>query len=50
MVESQLQKVKNHILSQIGTGKWRLDEKISSEFELVRELSISRSTVNRALK
>ncbi len=50
MIQSQLQKVKNYVLSRIESGKWRLHTKIPSEFELVKRLSISRSTVNRALK
>ncbi|SDP64269.1 histidine utilization repressor [Desulforhopalus singaporensis] len=50
MIQSQLQKVKSHVLSNIESGKWMPNDKIPSEFDLVKLLSISRSTVNRALK
>jgi len=50
MIQSQLQKVKSHVLSNIESGKWLPNDKIPSEFNLVKQLGISRSTVNRALK
>lgn len=50
MIESQQQKVKNYVLSRIESGIWLPNKKIASEFELVKLLKVSRSTVNRALK
>ena len=44
------ERVKNHILSNIGSGAWSGDRRIPSENELVAELGISRMTVNRALR
>ncbi len=50
MIQSQHQKVKHHVLSRIESGEWLPNDKIPSEFGLVKQLNISRSTVNRALK
>jgi len=44
------ERVKNHILTNIGSGAWSGDRRIPSENELVAELGISRMTVNRALR
>jgi GntR family histidine utilization transcriptional repressor len=42
--------VKNHILSNIGSGKWTASSRVPSENEIVREFGVSRMTANRALK
>jgi len=42
--------VKHYVLERIGAGTLRAGERVPSENELVRELSISRMTANRALK
>lgn len=44
------QKIKDRIVESIATGEWLPGKKIPSENELVRELSVSRMTVNRALR
>jgi GntR family histidine utilization transcriptional repressor len=44
------QQVKNHIHDYIERGDWTPGRKITSENELVRELGVSRMTVNRALR
>lgn len=44
------QKVKDHILSHIGSGAWPSGHRVPSENELVKLLSVSRMTVNRAMK
>ena len=42
--------VRDHIIRNIRSGAWLPDSKIPSENELVRELDVSRMTVNRALR
>ena len=42
--------VKHHVLSAIESGDYEAGDKLPSENELVRELSVSRMTVNRALR
>ncbi|RED50960.1 histidine utilization repressor [Aestuariispira insulae] len=42
--------VRDHIIRNIRSGAWAADSKIPSENELVRELDVSRMTVNRALR
>ncbi|NIB45051.1 histidine utilization repressor [Pseudomaricurvus alkylphenolicus] len=44
------QTVKDHILEIIRSGDWPSDKRLPSESELVDELSVSRMTVNRALR
>lgn len=43
-------KVKQMIVGRIGDGDWRPGDRLPSENELVRELGVSRMTVNRALR
>lgn len=42
--------VKQHVLDHIRDGRWQPGDKVPSENELVRDLSVSRMTANRALK
>jgi GntR family histidine utilization transcriptional repressor len=42
--------VKRMILDRIETGEWPAKHRIPSESELVRDLSVSRMTINRALR
>ena len=42
--------VKQFIQNKIHTGEWKVNDKIPSESELVKLLSCSRMTVNRALR
>ncbi|SLM29813.1 Histidine utilization repressor [Desulfamplus magnetovallimortis] len=44
------EQVKDHIMSRIQSGEWLPDSRIPSENQLVKELSVSRMTVNRALR
>lgn len=44
------QQVKDQILGHVVSGEWSPGRKIPSENELVRELGVSRMTVNRALR
>ena len=44
------EKVKDYILTNIGTGKWSKDRKLPSENEFVAALGVSRMTVHRALR
>lgn len=44
------QQIKDHILERIHAGHWPPGSKIPSENALVRELDVSRMTVNRALR
>lgn len=44
------QMVKQHILDLIQNGEWGEDKRLPSENELVQALSVSRMTVNRALR
>jgi GntR family histidine utilization transcriptional repressor len=44
------EKVKLHVLKRIRSGEWRPGSRVHSEHELVRELSVSRMTANRAIR
>ena len=44
------QRIKNAILDNIHSGKWQAGNAISTEMALAAEFSVSRMTVNRALK
>ena len=44
------EQVKDHIIDNIKSGKWAADTRIPSENQLAKELSVSRMTVNRALR
>lgn len=44
------QRIKNAILDNIHSGKWQAGKAISTEMALAEEFSVSRMTVNRALK
>ncbi|MER9485742.1 histidine utilization repressor [Mesorhizobium sp. M0563] len=44
------EKVKDYILTNIGTGRWSKDRKLPSENEFVATLGVSRMTVHRALR
>jgi GntR family histidine utilization transcriptional repressor len=44
------EKIKDYILTNIGTGRWSGDRKLPSENEFVAALGVSRMTVNRALR
>ncbi len=43
-------KVKRHILSNIGTGKWAAASRVPSENDIVKSFGVSRMTANRALR
>lgn len=43
-------KVKQHIRSNIDSGRWTAATRVPSENELVREFGVSRMTANRALR
>jgi len=43
------QKVKAHVLNRMASGELGANSRVPSEHELVRELGVSRMTVNRAL-
>jgi len=43
-------KVKNHILTNIDSGRWAAAARVPSENEIVREFGVSRMTANRALR
>ncbi len=44
------QKIKDHILEKINAGVWGATDRIPSENELIRQMGVSRMTVNRALR
>jgi len=44
------EKVKHHVLRRIRSGEWGPGARVQSEHELVRELSVSRMTANRAIR
>ena len=46
----QYQRIKNFILAGIDGGKWELGARIPSENQLAQRFSLSRMTVNRAIK
>ena len=43
-------KVKEMIVTRIGEGDWRPGDRLPSENDLVRDLGVSRMTINRALR
>jgi GntR family transcriptional regulator, histidine utilization repressor len=47
---ARYERVKEHIRSHIVSGEWRPGDRIPSEMTLVRELGVSRMTINRALR
>jgi GntR family histidine utilization transcriptional repressor len=44
------ERVKRHVMQQIGAGTWRVNHKLPSEYRLADELGVSRLTVHRALR
>jgi GntR family histidine utilization transcriptional repressor len=44
------EKVKDFVLTNIGSGRWPKEHRLPSENELVNALGVSRMTVNRALR
>jgi len=42
--------VKNHILTNIDSGKWTTSARVPSENDIVKEFGVSRMTANRALR
>ncbi|MEI8632569.1 histidine utilization repressor [Vibrio sp. PP-XX7] len=44
------QRVKRAIITQITAGTWQENDRVPSESELVKELGVSRMTINRALR
>jgi formimidoylglutamate deiminase len=44
------EQVKHHVLRRIRSGEWGPGARVQSEHELVRELSVSRMTANRAIR
>ncbi|WP_394329438.1 histidine utilization repressor [Rhodoferax koreense] len=44
------QRIKDHVLQQIQSGKWQEGEAIPSEAALALQFDVSRMTVNRALR
>ena len=47
---ARYERVKEHIRRHIVSGLWRPGDRIPSEMTLVRELGVSRMTINRALR
>lgn len=43
-------RIKEHIVRHIEAGEWRAGDQVPSESTLVRQLKVSRMTVNRALR
>ena len=43
-------KIKNHILHRIEGGEWKAGDRVPSEMDFVRQFSVSRMTVNRAIR
>lgn len=50
MTQPLYETVKNHVLDHIRDGSWQPGDRVPSENELVKSLSVSRMTANRALK
>ncbi len=48
--QPRYQQVKNYVRERIDSGAWPEDFRVPSENQLVRQLGISRMTVNRALR
>ena len=44
------EQVKQHILQQIDSGAWKVNQRLPSEHELVAQFGFSRMTINRALR
>lgn len=44
------QQIKQHIIHQIESGQWQVGERISTELELTEQFSVSRMTVNKAIR
>ncbi len=44
------EQVKQHILQQIDSGVWQVNQRLPSEHELVAQFGFSRMTINRALR
>src|SRR5215472_349143 len=44
------ERVKSHIRRKVRAGEWKAGDRIPSENDLVKELGISRMTINRALR
>ncbi|EGU40088.1 histidine utilization repressor [Vibrio ichthyoenteri ATCC 700023] len=44
------QQIKNYILEQIDSGQWTVGTRIATELELTKQFSVSRMTVNKALR
>ncbi len=44
------QQVKDYIILQINNGSWPSEVRIPSEYQIVEQFGVSRSTVNRALR
>ncbi|MDG4869746.1 GntR family transcriptional regulator, partial [Guyparkeria sp. 1SP6A2] len=44
------QQIKQHIIEQIESGQWPVGERISTELELTEQFSVSRMTVNKAIR
>jgi len=44
------EKVKDYVLSHIGSGEWDKNRKLPSEHDLVATLGVSRMTIHRALR
>jgi GntR family histidine utilization transcriptional repressor len=49
-IQPLYQKVKRHILDNIGSGKWATSARVPSENEIVKSFGVSRMTANRALR
>ncbi len=50
LVQPLYQQVKQHILDNIDSGKWRAAAKVPSENDIVKSFGVSRMTANRALR
>lgn len=44
------EQVKDHIIAGIRSGEWGVGERLPSELQLVKELGISKMTINRAFR
>ncbi len=47
---ARYERVKEHVRARVAGGEWRPGDRIPSEISLVRQLGVSRMTVNRALR
>ncbi|MTI09566.1 histidine utilization repressor [Curvivirga aplysinae] len=48
--QPRYKQIKDHIIHHIRSGEWPADSQIPSENELLKELGVSRMTVNRAVR